>query len=69
MAAAGLQNLLKQGRDSNNPSKTDFCGLEIMFWGVNGDSGDGGSEIVWFLALWQGTGVVSFENLPSEGCR
>ena len=49
------------------PSQTDFCGLEIMFWGVNGDSD--GSEIVWFLALWQGTGVVSLENLPDEGCR
>ena len=29
----------------------------------------GGSEIVWLLVLWQGTGVVSFENLPDEGCR
>ena len=29
----------------------------------------GGSEIVWFLVLWQGTGVVFLENLPDEGCR
>ena len=33
----------------------------------------GGFEIVWFLVLWQGTGVVFLENpmanLPDEGCR
>ena len=65
MAAAGLQNLLKSGRDGKNPSQTDFYGLEIMFWGVNGDSG--GSEIVWFPALWQGTGVVFLKTFRARG--
>ena len=47
-----------------------FVGLKSCFGGVNGDfSISGGSEIVWFLLLWQGTGVVFLENLPDEGCR
>ena len=42
-----------------------YCGVSMAI--------SGGSEIVWFLVLWQGTGVVFLENLPAnlpdKGCR
>ena len=52
---------------AKNHPKLSFVGLKSCF-GVS-MAVSGGSEIVWLLALWQGTGVVSLENLSDEGCR
>ena len=49
-----------------NHPKLIFVGLKSCF-GVS-MAFSGGSEIVWFLVLWQGTGVVFLESLPDEEC-
>ena len=65
VAAAGLQNLRKQGRDGKKPSKTDFANLNSCF-GVS-MAFSGGFDILWFLVFGKELALFSWKTFQTRG--